>query len=255
MEVLRETLSHQAIQMAAELEWSCEQDLARWLYRFNRIPNSPKWRKTFSTSISILESLDVHDRGEGRKKLDELYHFSPLEHWLSWRNRAKWDEIDRTKPTYKLYISLFPFDLITAFPTILANLIEQEVVSFKVTAHAEGLLRPDKMVVYFGNLKALEKLGNALTNLLSTYNAHGVPFTAIIDEKGILSWGKDPVQKHPNAKLESWRSWICQKIATELIAAKKQNGNPFEWTEIVLDQLQLLGIDKHTFTPSSKLWN
>src|SRR5207248_2006408 len=86
--------------------------------------------------------------------------------------------------------------------------------------------------------------------------AHGVPFTAQIDAKGLLSWGMDPPHSEHLLPWQgpSWRYWITDRLAGALISANRTNAREVKPWQFALERLQLEGIDTTTWLPSASLW-
>jgi len=90
--------------------------------------------------------------------------------------------------------------------------------------------------------------------------AHGVPFTAALDDEGLLSWGVDPpasVQLLEWQPRESWRLWLTNRLANALLTAKRAPATATQrspW-QYALDRVRLEGIDIDTWTPSADVWH
>ena len=120
-----------------------------------------------------------------------------------------------------------------------------------------GLLRPDKLVAYCGTYEQLAELARELQSALAGCPAQGVPFTGIIDEAGLLSWGTDP----PGERLstagmdrESWRLWVTNQLAVALIAARAAE-TEVSPARFAVERLSLEGVDTRTWTPMQTIWH
>ncbi|MGH7248249.1 MAG: hypothetical protein ACREH9_09110, partial [Pseudomonadota bacterium] len=116
-----------------------------------------------------------------------------------------------------------------------------------------GLLRPDKLVVYFWSFDSLQETARQILTRLGSCPAHGVPFTAGITDDGLLSWGFDPPpDKGALAwrERESWRLWITNRLATALLSARKTAAGGIEPWQFALDRLRLENIDTATWAPN-----
>src|SRR6185369_3495174 len=94
---------------------------------------------------------------------------------------------------------------------------------FKIGADAAGLLRPDKIVLYFADQQSLLQVAGALHARLPGVRAQGVPFSAEITGDGLLSWGMDPPARERVLawhEPESWRLWVARRLALAMIAAQ-----------------------------------
>jgi hypothetical protein len=60
---------------------------------------------------------------------------------------------------------------------------------------------------------------------LSGFTAQGVPFTAQIDESGLLSWGLDPPDTDVLSQIEagSWRMKVTDQLALAIIQSRNEN--------------------------------
>ena len=85
---------------------------------------------------------------------------------------------------------------------------------------------------------------------LDEFQPQGVPFTAQLDNKGILSWGIDPANEDILKDYEggSWRAQITEKIALVIAEAKSQNLTRNEVIEYALNKISLDGIDTVTWS-------
>jgi hypothetical protein len=125
--------------------------------------------------------------------------------------------------------------------------------SWKVGADVYGLLRPDKIVVYFERFADLQETAASLSERLKGCPAHGVPFTAQLGAAGLLSWGVDPPAEEdlrlPWPQRESWRLRICNRLAAALVLAKRSQQPRISASLFALERLRLEGIDPRTWTP------
>ena len=132
-------------------------------------------------------------------------------------------------------------------------------VDFKIGPDAAGLLRPDKMVAYFGRREELEEIADSLRARLAGCAAHGVPFTAALDGEGLLSWGVDPPDSARALSWlgrESWRLWLATKLGAALAFAKSESsrGTTEPW-RFAVERVRRLGVDVERWTPTDALWS
>ena len=96
-----------------------------------------------------------------------------------------------------------------------------------------------------------------LTRLLK-HLAHGVAFTAPIDEAGFLAWGIDPPdlgQVGATLQHQSFRQWTAGRVAAAVLSAKASGCvQPSEIVPFALERVALDGIDPATWTPNLALW-
>jgi hypothetical protein len=85
-----------------------------------------------------------------------------------------------------------------------------------------------------------------------------VPFTAALDEAGLLSWGIDPPKHEQSlgwAAHESWRLWLTNRLAAALLLAKAGPSSQVEPWQFAIERLRFEGIEPYTWTPSKTLWD
>ena len=116
--------------------------------------------------------------------------------------------------TYKLYVSPRPERIREAFEIVVRVLSASGGVHFKLGDSVGGLLRPDKLMLYFTTRDALLETASVLHRELAGCDAHGVPFTAGLDDSGLLSWGVDPPENDRALRWmqrQSWRLWVVTR--------------------------------------------
>jgi hypothetical protein len=250
-------LSREALLYAQDLETDERPALTAALYFYNRIPITPFWKSRFAGPDAIVEHLGA-DRGPLRTVLErDRFPSRSMPGFLSWCPRTP----ARRNPddvTYKLYISPRPERIRDAFEAVARVLASFPEVPFKIGNNASGLLRPDKLVAYFGTREQLGEAAEALLRELGGCEAQGVPFTAGLDENGLLSWGVDPPEDdRPLEWLqrESWRFWIVARLGAALAVAKSARGSAVEPWRFALLRARRHGVDVETWTPAGTLWS
>ncbi len=176
--------------------------------------------------------------------------------WLDFRLKGT-ASLASGQSAFKLYASPRP----PALPALMEILSEElhrlGAVHFKVGATAASLLRPDKLVAYFGDVEALWRAGETLAARVTDLPAQGVPFTADVSRNGLLSWGLDPGDdERPVTWLqsESWRLWLTNRLARALVAAQRRPSDSVPAGRFALDRVRLEGIDVERWIPSSARW-
>jgi hypothetical protein len=254
-------LSVAALQYAQALDFDDVMTLSARLYRFNSVPASPFWRRQFPTPEAVAEHLGIADDRAITTELDR--HWSPIAFppanrgWHAWAARRSQQAPPRRGEAYKLYVSPACEVVGDAFRSTVSLVWESGATGFKVGSDLYGLLRPDKIVLYFPDLEALHDTANRLGEQLAGCPAHGVPFTAGITSDGLLSWGMDPPGDRPQLSWvgsESWRLWVTNQLAVALLAAKTSSTPPVEPWRFALDRLRLAGIDPQTWVPTQAIW-
>ncbi|HEV2721430.1 MAG TPA: hypothetical protein VG323_15520, partial [Thermoanaerobaculia bacterium] len=226
-------------------------------YLYNRIPMSPFWKTRFADAETILTHLGA-DRGSLGALLEREWTPSrDLEGWLCWTSKTTLTA-DDGGVTYKLYVSPRPERIRDAFDVMVRVLADFPGTPFKIGDSAAGLLRPDKLVAYFTSREPLEEAAELLRRELTGCDAHGVPFSAGLDESGLLSWGVDPPdEEHALRWLgrDSWRSWLARQLGGALAVGKAaRTAEAAEPWRFAIERARRQGIDVETWTPSAKLW-
>lgn len=250
-------LSRQALMYAEDLETNDLRTLTTALYIYNRIPASPFWKARFASKEDVLAHVGA-DSGSLRAFLErEWVGSTATAGWLSWSpktaGRRSADDV-----TYKLYVSPRPERIRDAFEIVVRVLSAFEGTHFKLGDSVAGLLRPDKLMLYFTTRDALLEAASALRRELAGCDAHGVPFTAGLDDSGLLSWGIDPPENDRALRWlhrQSWRLWVAERLAAALSIAKgARSAAAVEPWRFALERARRQGIDVETWTPSAALW-
>jgi hypothetical protein len=90
---------------------------------------------------------------------------------------------------------------------------------------------------------------------LKEYEAQGVPFTAQLDDDGMISWGIDPAEKDVLESFEggSWRAGVTGKSWQQrLFRLRLMDLTNSKATEYILNKISLEGIDPHSWMPLVK---
>lgn len=252
-----DALSREALLYAQDLETRDVQTLSSALYHFHRIPRTPFWSTRFADRETILGYLGA-DRGPLRALLEREWILSdPKPEWIYWRSRTRSESVG-SDVTYKLYISPRPERIRDVFASAVRVLSAFPGTPFKV-GNGAGLLRPDKFVAYFPTREILNEAAAALRQELAGCDAHGVPFTASIDDGGLLSWGIDPPKSDRALQwmpAESWRYWVVHRLAAAIAIAKgARTSRAIEPWRFAFERARRHGIDVATWTPSASLWS
>jgi hypothetical protein len=251
-------LSREALLHAQDLETGEPHLLTNALYLYNRIPMTPFWKARFPNRDAVMAHLGV-DRGPLRVLLERDWIANPASSgWLSWSSRDPRPR-DPNGVTHKLYVSPRPEQIRDAFEIVVRVLSAFPGAQFKIGQDAAGLLRPDKLVTYFINREQLDEAAVYLRRELSGCEAQGVPFTAGIDESGLLSWGVDPPDSDRALSWlgrESWRLWVVQRLAAALSLAKSaRSAGALQPWRFAIERVRRQGVDVETWTPSATLWS
>lgn len=249
-------LTRNALEYGQMLDLEDSNMLSARLYAYNRVPLSPRWGRLFPDRDAVAQWLGIDRKGALRPMLDARWERVPVsaqnEGWFQWTSPIKRADTGEDVTGYKLYVSPMPEATREAFKVVVECLDDSAAYHFKVGDDGYGLLRPDKIVVYFRSFAALEETGRRIAARLPDCPAQGVPFTAALEGSRLLSWGVDPPKQNgvlPWQERESWRMWITNRVAVAMIGARQsQNGRLAPW-RFALERLRLDAIDTDTWTP------
>ena len=245
-------ISLDALRHAADLETADAGTLTSAMYFYNRIPLSRFWRERFPNRDAVLAHLGVN-----RDAMAAWRSPSSTQGWITWFPRQR-KPFDTSKPMYKLYISPRPENIRDAFHAVVRALAGMGGADFKIGEDAAGLLRPDKLVAYFASREEVDSAAAAILRRLDGCPAHGIPFTAGIDDAGLLSWGIDPPDSERSLSWmsrESWRLWLAAKLGDAIAFAKtcgtRRDVEPWRFAR---ERVRRLGVDVDGWTPTDALW-
>ena len=170
--------------------------------------------------------------------------------WILWR-RDQAAVADSHNLLFKLYVSPDPQELIDRLDSIMQALSSTDARAVKLGGTVYGLLRPDKLVVYFVDYDSLLSAARVLEANIARMSTHGVPFTAGLTVDGLLSWGVDPPTQGDEQldDRESWRGRLTRILANGLVRARSECGSVEEELRYALGELESAGVDPETFTP------
>lgn len=254
-------LSRDALRYAQALAVPDASFLALRLYCYNGMPLTPRWQRQWPTPAAVEEYLAIDQRGRNRARLDRSWSRVPpspaSDGWMEWRARREGRGVRSGEATYKLYLSPACDSVREAFDALVGASAQLPALAFKVGKGAAGLLRPDKIVLYFDDRQALAEGAERLRAALGGCPAQGVPFTAESGSDGLLSWGMDPplgAQDPVGGEGGSWRLWLVQRLARWLVAGQTSPAAEVEPWQFALQRLRLEGVDPETWTPSAIIW-
>lgn len=229
--------------------------LAAFLYDFNRLPLDPEWERRLDGRDAVLAFLGAAPGTPLRRNLEARWQLPAEEGpWILFSPRERRQQ----RPgggDFKLYVSPRPEALPETFRTLVEVLGRRPRHAFKVGADAAGLLRPDKLLAYFGDLESLLAVARDLEERLAGLPVHGVPFSAPVDAAGLLSWGVDPpASMRPLSWQgpESWRTWVVGRLAALL--ARGDGATPAEARAFAVARLAREGVDVDRWLPTAALF-
>ncbi len=229
--------------------------LSSRLYAFHRIPASARWRRLLPSPQAVAAMLGCDAPGRLGAALGQRWR--RLETATGW---VSWSALDApaggATGTFKLYVSPRVEHLAEAFRVVVETLTGAATPSFKVGRDLCGVLRPDKLVIYCSGREAVTETAERLLGRLDGMPAHGVPFTAAVDEEGLLSWGVDPPRRERLVPWRggSWRRWLTDRLAAALIAAAAANAE-MSPRRFALERVRLEGIDPVSWAPAAELFH
>ena len=242
-------LSGRAIMYALQLKNAGQDLITAALYAYNTMPVVAEERVT---DAERLLGIGFNTTLE-KELLKDWIKFQPTKEykWLMW-NRRNTTAMDTSKSSvYKLYVSPLLKDLPEVFERATRLLSSTGARGFKTGSDHFGLARPDKFVIYFTTYHDMVNAADVLKTELHQYPAQGVPFTAQLDENGLLSWGIDPPKEEVLQQWEggSWRAQIAEKIASAIVQAKSNNAGTAEAMHYINQKMLLERINPFTWTP------
>jgi hypothetical protein len=245
-------LSLDALRYAQSLDVTDPAVLSWRTYRYNTLPASPRWRRRLPTAEAVAAFVEIDVHGGSAYFAESIAEGESRDGWLIWRGRADAARSD-SEIAYKLYVSPKVESVPEALRAVLELFAGGGASTCKIGRNLFGLLRPDKLVVYFKTFDDLEAAAGRLQRELGGMPAHGVPFTAEIAGDGLLSWGIDPPRDQHLLGWrgsESWRLWVTNRLATAILAAKGSGSHSVEPWQFALDRLRLEGLDPESWTPA-----
>lgn len=252
-------LSRRALEYAEALGLADAAALSTRLYLYNHVPVSLRRLKLLPDRNAVERHLGIRDGAMAhllKQGWTRVAYNSPApQPWIAWQRENAADE---TGPNTgcKLYVSPVCNQVSAAFQATARIAAASRAFYLKVGSDAHGLLRPDKIVLYFRRFPELQETAARLLKQLEPCAAQGVPFTAELGGSGLLSWGVDPpAGQHNVAWLdrESWRLRICNRLAGALVVARASGTFGESAIIFALERLRLEGVDTDTWSPTREL--
>ncbi len=249
-------LSKQGIEYVLNLDEAEMRAIANRLYTYNTLPWDTSLKRNFNENTDTRDFVFSNSRVSLTSLLNKEWYLTTdpsKDHWLGWSRRHFVDTSSNLtdRGDYKLYISPVIHDLPQVMNVALPILTSSNAFSFKIGNGIQGLLRPDKMVAYFNNKSSLLSAAGELKNKFNDCKVQGVPFTAQIDDKGILSWGFDPPGSDVLDAIEggSWRCRVTDQIALAIVQAKTEKLDHGQAIDFIGSKLFVTGINPYNWTP------
>lgn len=255
-------LSREAVEYGAALRLSDPMVLSARMYFYNRAPVTPSWMHRVSGVSAAMKYLGIAPGEQLRAVLDADWNLtvgdgSPP--WLHWMPRQRTDVRRDDLPVYKLYVSPRVEHLRDTTRVLVHSLTTTSFHAFKLGGDAHGMLRPDKIVVYFSEWSDLQRVASRLGPQLRGIEPQGVPFTCAMENTALLSWGMDPPRAEKILswrEAESWRLWISNRLAVYLLTAHatRSRRTRISAAEFAMERLRFDGVDVDTWAPTRVLW-
>jgi hypothetical protein len=253
-------LSHDALRFASSDPSLGSARIAAALYQFNRQPSSPRWERAIPDRDGVLRFVGLESGSPARRTMASTWDIDGKHGSQGWiyftrRRAAASGAADGRGTTYKLYVSPTLAELPRTFAVTLGTASRMHVAQLKLGSDALGLLRPDKLVLYFPDLESLLGVAREIERALPDVVAHGVPFTAPIDDRGLLSWGIDPpssAQTLTWQSRESWRTYLASRLAAAI--AECRTSDVEANARFALDRLRRDGVDTDRWIAGATLW-
>jgi hypothetical protein len=254
-------LSLDALRFAASDPSLGSSRIAAVLYQFNRLPSSPRWERVIPDREGVMRYVGLELGSETRRARAATWdidgrHGSAGWIYLTRRRPVASGAPDGRGATWKLYVSPTLAELPRTFQAVLAIATRMDVPHLKLGSDVLGLLRPDKLVLYFADLESLLAVAREIERTLAGSAAQGVPFTAPIDDHGLLSWGVDPpssAQAFGWQSRESWRTYLASHLAASIAECRTTDAEAN--MRFALDRLRRDGVDTDRWIASARLWN
>jgi len=252
-------LAVRALRYAQALGGGDANVLAARLYRYGRRPASPSWRRRLGDDIAVARFCGLDGRAVARALDARFVEAEPRPFWRLWLARGR--PAHSPGRVHKLYLS----PVTDALPDVLPDAVDAlgQATALKIGRELDGILRPDKAIVYFASLDDLHSAAARLRERFDGCPAHGVPFTAGITRDGLLSWGIDPPAS--SISRPSWRLWLAHRLAEELVEARsatvearsatvEARSPTVEPWRAALARVRLDGVDTATWVPEARLF-
>jgi hypothetical protein len=125
----------------------------------------------------------------------------------------------------------------------------------KVGRDVRGLLRPDKIVIYFARFDDALRFARELAADVGVVRPQGVPFTHQVGRTALVSVALDPpahVYSPGTAETQSWRTWLTERLAECILQVRRLG--PSDFRRSVATEIAALGVDPETWRPFGVRW-
>jgi hypothetical protein len=257
---LIQSLSNESLNFAYNSAIREPRDLSFFLYNFNRVPLTRRWRERFPDEASLSHYLELRNDCSW-KNMPGCIQPRPLEktadgglssfdqHWKYWTVGR--DTIPVDLASYKIYISPIPDDLPAVFRIVRERVADSGAIAMKIGRNLVELLRADKFIVYFLENAPAFGFARELAAGLTSFRCQGVPFSHQVNpDNALISMGVDPPRSF--GQTHSWRLYITNKLALAIQGAWRAGAK--EPKEYIRTYMEMIGVDSVEWCPLDKDW-
>jgi len=256
-----QVVSQKSIHFALNSAIIHPQDISFYLYNFNRIPISLRWRQRLPDENAVAKFLNLED-SDSWHGMPEWVKPQPIRieengepnqfdlYWRSWKLKNRKPLKDM--PSYKVYFCPLPDELPEVFRVVREIASDSEAHAMKIGRRLTGILRPDKYIIYFTQFPPALEFAREVSKRLDSFNSQGTPFSYQVNaDNPLVSMGVDP----PSilGERNSWRLYITNKIALAIQGVRRTQAK--EPVEYIHSYMRVLGVDSHNWKPLNKDWS
>lgn len=275
-------MEERALRHAARLPTDDPTVLATRLYRFGTLPRSARWDRLVGLTDDTSLALGVGRGGPFGGALAASHTPSADAAWWSWRARsgAAGDGLERGSEggiegslqhlpvaplelppsswgpalRHKVYVSPRPEAMAPCLAALGPVITRHSAASLKVARGVQGLLRPDKIVLYADSESVRDLLATAVSDALGGLAAQRVPFTTALDGSSLVSCATDPPAPAAVGLLrrQSWRWWVTNRLASALVSIPRAD-RPERW-EDARSTVDAAGVDTRGWSVTAQTW-
>ena len=256
-----QTVSDRALYFAFNSALTQPIKISFLLYNFNRVPMNHRWKQIIPDEGALCKYLDLREDGSWTKmpewiapqkiRLDQKGQPNVFDlYWRSWNLKNR--EISKDMPSYKVYFSPLPRYLPDVFRIVRGEAANSEAFFMKVGRNLTGILRADKLIVYFARFDLAFDFARRMSETLAHFESQATPFSfQVHPESSLVSMGVDP----PRILGErySWRLYMTSKLSLAIQGARRTKAK--DPRGYVNTYMGMLGIDTIDWRPAREDWS